>query len=328
MLNSISISREGQIRTALEITEFDRILKDPEAFLWVDYSGRETADFETILADVFGFHHLSIEDALVETHIPKMDDWGDYIYLVMRSVSVGKWNPLEIQTPELDLFMGANFIVTYHANPLGAVDTVWQLCLKDPRHIKKGSANILYRLADEMVNDHMPVMEQIDGIINQIEDEIFDHPKPAMLNQIFGLKRALLKLRRTLLPQREMLNKLARGDSELIQDHDRVYFRDVYDHMVRLQEINESLRDLVTGSLDIYLSVVNNRMNEVVKTLTIITTVFMPLTFLTGFFGMNFFHAVIPLETWTGKLAFGLVLGSLVFIPAGMYWWMRRRTWM
>jgi len=115
---------------------------------------------------------------------------------------------------------------------------------------------------------------------------------------------------------------------DLILEQDRVYFRDVYDHMVRLQEISEGLRDLVSGALDTYLSVVNNRMNDVMKTLTVITTLFMPLSFLTGFFGMNFFQAVIPLDAWTGKVVFGIVLAGIVAIPVGMYLWMRRRHWM
>jgi magnesium transporter len=174
----------------------------------------------------------------------------------------------------------------------------------------------------------MLMVENLDNRIDKIEDEIFDNPKNETLEHIFSVKRAVLRLRRTLLPQREVFSKLANGNYPIVEEKDQAYFRNIYDHMVRLYEINESLRELIGGALDTYLSVVNNRMNDVMKTLTIITTLFMPLSFLTGFFGMNFFQAVIPLEVWTGKLVFTLIIAGMIFIPLGMYAWMRRRAWM
>jgi magnesium transporter len=171
----------------------------------------------------------------------------------------------------------------------------------------------------------MPLIEQIDEQIDRIEDQVFDRPHPATLEQIFALKRLLLAMRRILLPQREVLNKLARDDYRMIDPKDRVFFRDIYDHLVRLHDLNESLRDLVSGAMDTYLSVVNNRMNEVMKTLTIITTLFMPITFITGFFGMNFFEPVARLIGWTGEQAFSITLGILLTLPLFMYIWMRRR---
>lgn len=167
----------------------------------------------------------------------------------------------------------------------------------------------------------------MDEAIDLIEDQVFERPSSQTLEQLFSLKRVLLAMRRILLPQREVLNKLARDDYKVIDPRDRVYFRDVYDHLVRLHDVNESLRDLVGGALDTYLSVVNNRMNEVMKTLTIITTLFMPLTFVTGFFGMNFFAADPPYEGWTAPLAFYITMGLIMLTPFLMYQWMRRRTW-
>lgn len=328
MINSISFSEGNNIQVGIKPEDFSKILVDPDALLWVDLSGEPTDEFELILRDLFHFHPLAIEDALLETHIPKADDWDDYIYLVVRGVKISNENPIEIQTPELDVFLGANFLVTYHQTPMNVIDSILQLCIKDQRYLRKGTVNLFYHMVDEMVNQYIPVIELMDGIIDQIEDEVFDKPQPETLNKIFNLKRSLLTLRRTLLPQREVFNKIARGDFGIIQESDRVYFRDVYDHMVRMQEISESLRDLVSGSLDTYLSVVNNRMNDIMKTLTIITVLFMPLTFLTGFFGMNFFQAVFPLEAWTGKSAFLLIIAGLFFIPLIMYVWMRRRDWM
>jgi magnesium transporter len=200
------------------------------------------------------------------------------------------------------------------------------VCQRDKRLLQKGAGHLLYKLIDELVSDYMPVVEQIDETIDQIEDQIFGEPSPLILEQIFTLKRALLRLRRIIGPQREVVNKLARGDYATVATEERVFFRDVYDHLVRLYDITENLRDLTASALDTYLSVVNNRMNEVMKTLTVITTLFMPLSFLVGFFGMNFFQPVVPLSAWTGKVAFGLTLAAMVLAPVGMYLWMKARV--
>jgi magnesium transporter len=328
MINSMAMTAAGEVRIGLQIDEFTQVLGDPAALLWVDLSGQSEGRFEPILRDIFAFHPLAIDDALVETHIPKVDDWGEFLYIVLRGIRMEDGDELEIIIPELDIFLGQNFMLTYHDTPLEVVDTTWELCQRDKRYLSRGSANLFYRLADELVNHYLMVIERMDESIDDIEDVIFDDPRHEVLNRIFRLKRALLVLRRTLLPQREVFNKLSRGDFELIEEGDRVYFRDVYDHMVRFQEINENLRDLISSALDSYLSMVNNRMNEIMKTLTIITTLFMPLSFLTGFFGMNFFQAHLPLETWTGQLVFKIVIAGFILIPIAMYLWMRRRAWM
>ncbi len=165
--------------------------------------------------------------------------------------------------------------------------------------------------------------------IDQTEDEVFDNPTPQTLERIFSLKRAVLHLRRVIGPQREVLNRLARDDFAVIDPRTRVYFRDVYDHLVRLHDITESIRDLVSGALDTYLSVINNRMNDIMKTLTVITTLFMPISFLAGFFGMNFFVPVPPYSR-AGRAA-GFYFDA---IPDGHHslsacsLWIRRQGWM
>jgi magnesium transporter len=168
----------------------------------------------------------------------------------------------------------------------------------------------------------------MDETLDLIEDQIFGEPTPATLEQLFTLKRALVHLRRIIAPQREVLNKLARDDYAVIDAEDRIWFRDVYDHLVRMYDINESMRDLMSGALDTYLSVVNNRTTEVMKTLTIVTTLFMPMAFVVGFFGMNFFQAVTPLQMWTGRPAFVVAIAIMILIPLAMYLWVRQRAWM
>lgn len=325
MIRSLYCTDKGQL-AEVEPEELATVLPDVRGLIWLDLTNEPPESCESLLLKTFGFHPLAVDDALVESHVPKIDDWGSYLYVVLHAIVFDEQTE-EIDTVELDLFLGQHYLVTHHDQPIEAVDRVWNLCQRDRRHLQKGADHLLYRLADELVASYMPVIEQMDELIDRIEDQLFDHPAPRTIERLFALKRALLHLRRILAPQREVLNKLARDDYVVIDAADRVFFRDVYDHLVRLHDISESLRDLVSGALDTYLSVINNRMNEVMKTLTLITTLFMPLSFVTGFFGMNFFQPTIRLDAWTGPVAFVLVLVGMVLIPLGMYLWMRRRAW-
>jgi magnesium transporter len=328
MIRSVYRTQDGRIRTDLKPDAFTTALQDASGLLWVDFSGEPPEKCEPILRQTFGFHPLAVDDALEEAHVPKVDDWGQYLYLVLHAVVFDQRDDEPVNTLELDVFLGKNYLVTHQTQPIAAVDRVWTACQRDERHLQRGVGHLLYKVADELVADYMPAVERIDEAIDQIEDRVFDDPTPSLLERIFTLKRGLLRLRRIIAPQREVLNKLARGDYAVIDAEDRIFFRDVYDHLVRLYDITESLRDLVGSALDTYLSVVNNRMNEVMKTLTLITTLFMPISFLAGFFGMNFFQPLTPLDAWTNPSAFVLTMAAVVLLPVGMYLWMRKRAWM
>jgi len=328
MIRSLYRAPDGAIRTDLQTDEFGAMLLDSRGLLWVDFEATPPESDEPILRQVFGFHPLAIDDALQQSHVPKVDDWSDYLYVVLHAVVLDRRDRMAVDTLELDVFLGKNYLITHHDQPIDAVEKVWAGCRRDERHLKNGSDHLLYKIADEIAASYLPVVEEMDDAIDAIEGHIFDRPSPETVEHIFAIKRSVLGLRRILGPQREVLNKLARDDYAMIDPKDRVYFRDVYDHLVRMHDITESVRDLVSGALDTYLSVVNNRMNDIIKTLTIITTLFMPLTFVVGFFGMNFFQPSTPLDIWTGAPAFVATLVMMFLIPIGMYIWVRRRGWM
>ncbi len=328
MIRTLYHSQTGQVRTNLSPDQFATALQEPQGLLWVDFVDEPPGACESILQKTFSFHPLAIDDALAETHTPKLDDWEEYLYLVLRAVVLEKQNGDQVIAPELDVFLGENYIVTHHDEVIVAVDRVWLVCQQDRHYLKRGSGYLLYKLIDELIADYVPVVEKLDDTINLIEDQLFDNPTPAALEHIFALKRSLLHLRRIILPQREVLNKLTRDKYRVIKDKDRVFFSDVYDHLVRLYDLIESMRELSGSALNTYLSVVNNRMNEVMKTLTVITTLFMPLSFIVGFFGMNFFQAMIPLNIWTSQPVFVLTMMIIILLPIGMYWWIRQRGWM
>ena len=328
MIRTLSYSKDGRIRIEVKPEEFASLITDPQNLLWVDFQEHNDPEAEAIMSDIFSFHPLAIDDALQETHVPKVDDWGKFLYIVLHAVVFNPNSDEHIHTQELDIFLGPNYIVSHHDHAIQAVEKVWSYVQRDDRHLKYGVDHLLYRLADELVANYMPVVEALDDLIDTLEDEVFGEPTSTTLAMIFAAKRAVLHLRRIIGPQREVMNKLARDDFRVINSQARVYFRDVYDHLVRLYDISESIRDLVGGTLDSYLSVINNRMNEIMKTLTVITVLFMPLSFITSFFGMNFFIPNAPVTSWVNRPVFILALMALVLLPVGMFYWIRRRGWM
>jgi magnesium transporter len=327
MIRSFYFKKDGNHEIDIPIEQYTAALKDPFGMLWVDFSSESPQTCEPILRDTFGFHPLAVDDALRETHVPKVDDWDQYLYIALMAILYSHGDG-DIESMEMDIFLGSNYLVSHHDLPIHAINRVWESCQRDPRYIQRGADHLLYRLVDEMIADYMDVVDAMDDEIEWLEDQVFISPDSAIVQRIFTLKRATLHLRRVFSPMREVLNKLARDSYDMIDRIDQLYFRDVYDHLVRLYDIIESLRDLVNGVLDTYLSVINNRMNEIMKTLTIITTLFMPLAFITGFFGMNFFGPVADFGAWVGRPAFFLTMAIILLTPFMMYLWMRRRRWM
>lgn len=329
MIRALYRSSDGIRRDDLEPVDFPAALKDPDGILWVDFEGTQPQEDEPILLQTFGFHPLAVDDALQESHVPKVDDWDQYLYLVLHAITFDREDGGRLDTLELDVFLGKNYLVTHHDFPIPAVNHIWEYCHRDERYLGRGADHLLYRIVDDMVAAYMPAVEEIDEAIEVLEDDIFDRPTPRNLSELIRLKRALLRLRRVIAPQREVLNKLARDEYAVIDAKDRVFFRDIYDHLVRLHDINESMRDLVGGALDTYLSVINNRMNDIMRTLTVITTLFMPLSFITGFFGMNFFAPVAPnLQPWTTVAVFLCTLAVMIATPIAMVIWLHRRKWL
>ncbi len=330
MIRSLAQQSDGALRTDIAPTQWSQLRGDPGNLLWIDLmpANGEEAEVERHLLEQFGFHPLAVDDALRQTHVPKLDDWREYIYLVLNAVtfdSVAR----RITLHELDVFVGPNYLVTHHADAIASLDAVWRSVGRGGPRLAHGADHVLYQVVDGIVAEYMPIVDELDDWIDEVEGEILKSPTPKTLARIIRQKRRLVSLRRSLSALREVLNKLARDDYTVIDASDRVYFRDVYDHVVRLYDIVESMRDLVTGALDTYLSVNANRTNEIMKTLTIVNAIFLPISFLAGFFGMNFFadeFAVHSRAHWGWLLV--PVLAVMLGLPWAMYFWMRRKKWM
>jgi magnesium transporter len=322
-------NKRGEIQKNLPLENLKAQLSSPDSLIWVDIFDSPYEESLFILKDIFGFHPLAIDDALEETHVPKIDDWGDYLCLVIQVINKNpQGEMLEYQNQEVDIFISKNYILTYHEGQSDTIDKVWDRVSINNRIYERGSENLLYLLLDETASDYIAQTDQFALVINDIEDKLFDHPDAPLLEDIFALKRSILNLRQSISPQREVLNKLARGDYPLLGSSASMYFRDVYDHFFRLYEIAENLQDLTSNTLEIFLSTINNRMNGIMKTLTVITTLFMPISFLAGFFGMNFFAPIEPYTWWTSTPVLVIVIAASVIFPLGMLIYFIKQGWM
>lgn len=306
-------------------------LDDAKGTVWLDILDKPSnpdRPAETLLADAFHFHPLAIEDAVKETHVPRVDDWGDYLYVVFHSIDFDP-DTDGLRLHELDIFLGSNYLVTYHCEPLPVLEQLRKNIERDPANrLKHGVAHLLYHVLDMSVAEYLPAIEHLDEAIDDAQDEVFGQPTPRTLHAIFRVKRSALRMHRILSPMREVLNRLARDDYDPIHADVRPYFRDVYDHIVRIHDIAESLRDLISGALDTYLSAISNRTNDIMKALTLVTVMFLPMSFLTSFFGMNFFGETLSFKTDLPKAL--LFSGSCVIMflmPGAMYLWARHRGW-
>ncbi len=279
--------------------------------------------------DIFHFHPLAIEDALKDVNVPRIDDWGTYLYLVVNTLDFHPETD-ELQLHELDLFVGTNYLLTYHHEAIEVLDRHRRLIEREPdERLRHGPSHLLYHLLDDVVAEFLPAIEHLDDAIDDAQDEVFDHATPHTLRRIFHIKSCALRLHRVVIPMREVLNRLARDPySQIVPEH-RVYFRDVYDHLVRVHDIVESLRDLIGGALDTYLSIVSNRTNDIMKVLTLLNVMFLPMTFLAGFFGMNFFGETLmftaPILPKTAL--FWLTVTIMILTPVVMWLVARLRGW-
>jgi magnesium transporter len=311
--------------------QIDQAIADPGGLLWADFEAVEDegiAEVQHSLRDVFRFHPLAVEDALQESHVPKVDDWGAYLYLVFQVPRIDP-SSVRLELKELDVFLGANFLVTYHPTPMEILDRERECIARDPRErLRHGADHLLFRLLDRAVDQSLEAIEQLDDRVDAIQNEVIENPRPGVVRAIFRIKRSAIQLHKTLAPQREVLNRLARDPYRPVREEHRVYFRDLYDHVVRIHDISESLRDLIAGTLETYLSVISNRTNEIMKVLTMVSVMFLPMSFLAGFFGMNFFGESLALKTPLARgLLFAATCAIMAISPCAMWVYARRRKW-
>jgi len=295
-------------------------LSDPGAVLWVDAEGESPGSLED-LAHRFELHPVTLEDFVNKNQRSKIEEFEQYIFVVLHTLRTIRAD--EADTDELHVALTPHCLLTVHDCALDTVTRVFDRCVADPRPLQHGPSFLLYLISDAVVDAYFPVLDALGDEIDSLEDAVVTAPVRSRMHRIFEMKRVLVQLRKIVSPQREVYNALSRRDYPHIDSHTAIYFRDVHDHLVRAFEIVDSYRDLVANILDAYLAAISNRLGQVMKQLTVIATIFMPLSFLTGFFGMNF--ASIPFDRpWLLAAALAIMLA----LPVAMLSWFARRGWL
>ena len=290
---------------------------------WINLNGLHNIDWVKHLGDLVNAHPLLLEDILNTNQRPKFDDFNDHLFLEINMLT---WHEekQEIVTEQLSLLMKPGILITFQEIDGDGFEQIRQHIRGGSQRVRlMGTDYLMYMILDAIVDHYFIVLENLSDTIEDLEDEITRHPDPETLNAIQHLKRDLLFLRKTVWPLRELISSLARGTSPLIQKETMIYLRDVYDHSIQIMDIVETFRDMLSGILDIYLSSVSNQMNEVMKVLTIISTLFIPLTFIAGLYGMNFDNMPELHLRW-GYFA---VLGVMLILLILMILYFRRRKW-
>lgn len=295
-------------------------LLNAEGTKWIDVEA-PTAEVLEGLAGPFGLHKLAIEDCLHLDQRPKLEEYPNHLFLVIHGFTAAAENVCELELQELHIFLAKDWVITVHERPLASIQHAGRRIAAEPTTtLGRGPDFVAYLVADALVDQNFPLLERFSDELEELEVHIFEAVDKQQLMRIFELKRALVELRRVLSPQRDVVGLLSRRGIVHIQERTTLYFRDIYDHLVRLYEQIDSNRDLLGNTMDGYLSMMANRTNEITKQLTIFATIFLPLSFITGFFGQNF-------DVLSGKGFLYLMLFLVFSFPVLILTWVRRNGW-
>jgi magnesium transporter len=288
------------------------------AMVWIDLEGLDEPAVAALLQPL-AIHPLVIEDMVTDVNRPKVDNYGAYLYVALHSA---RWEDERPTLKELDIVVGANFLITYHDSATRSITSAHATIARRPHLLANGPAELLHHVLDVLVDNYLPIMERVGAEIDEVEDQVFDPMQPSDHARIIRLKRGMSALRRIVGPQRDAVLALTRDEFRPIPPEMRPYLRDVYDRIARINDLLDSYRDEISTVLELHVTMTSNRLNEVIKRLTVVATIGLPLTVVTSYFGMNF-------EFGEYKLSHPhvFVLALLVASGLGTLWYLRRRGW-
>jgi magnesium transporter len=293
-----------------------------QGLLWVDFS-EPTAEETKILADGFDLHPVAVETCREVNSQPLVHSYDSYLFMVIHAVNLQARGTL-VDTLEVDIFWGHNFVLTYHTVPVKSITDMLTVCSTDCESLmSRGADFLMHAIVDRIVDNFTPTLDRIEYLLEELEVQIFQRPTDALLHRLLDLKQTVSHLARIASAQRDVVGRLLRGEFTPITKQAMAYWLEAYDHLVRMVQITEAQRDLINTARDTYMSVVSNRTNAIMKLLAFITTVFMPLTFLAGVYGMNYAFMPPKDEPW----GFYACLGSMLLTAGGMVWFFKRRKW-
>ncbi|MFA5157002.1 MAG: magnesium/cobalt transporter CorA [Candidatus Omnitrophota bacterium] len=298
-------------------------INDPASILWVDLKTIDEEEID-ILTEIFNLHPLTIEDFIMANARPKLENFKDYLFLVMFSIDSLEKEKNRVNKDERNFCLGRNFLITAHNDSEKAFVTSKERIRKQSPIIKNGPDFLLYSLLDSLVDSYFPIINEFDDMVDDMNDELFRNPSNETLKKIYSLKNEIIYLRRTIGPQADVISLIGRGDVTYISPANAIYFRNIYDNLVRLNDIVGTSRDIITGAMEAYVSIVSNRLNEIMKTLTVIATIMMPLTLIASIYGMNFKHMPELESKWGYPFVMSVMFGLSLLMLA----YFKKRKWL
>lgn len=332
MIRSVAFTTQGKLHTQnIDMFLMPTLLADTNLFLWVDLEQPTAEESRAVLEDVFHFHPLSVEDCImvspspkVEEYLPKEgDSFSPYLFMVIHAVDYNLKDGV-FATSELNFFLGKNFLVTYHEVPLKSVHSTEERCLNSTVHIARAPDRVAHTLLDSIVENYKPALEELSMEIADLENQVLQHPGKEALNKLIQIKKEVLHLRQIIGPQREVLARFARGEFKLIRPHLVPYYRDVYDALFHISELAQNYTDSLTGILQVYLNMSSNQTGEVVKLLTMITVITTPAMMVGTWYGMNFKHNFPEIEWDHG---YAIAAGVTAISTVLTYWYFKKKKW-
>jgi magnesium transporter len=331
MIRSFAFTTQGRLHSQdIDLFLMPTLLADTNLFLWVDLENPTLEEWKEVLEQIFHFHPLSIEDCVTPSPSPKVEEYspkeGDlftpYLFMVIHAVDYSRKNG-EFMTNELDFFLGKNFLVTYHENPLRAVSFIEDRCMKGAMQIARAPDRVAHSLLDSLVDAYKPALDELSLEIGEVEQTVLQRPSRETLNHILQIKKKVLHLRQIIGPQSEVLARFAAGEFRLIRPQLVPYFRDIYDTLFHIGEMAQSYTDSLTGILQVYLNMSSNQTGEVVKLLTMITVITTPLMMIGTWYGMNFDN-MHELHTGHGYI---IATVAMVLSTVATYVYFKIRKW-
>jgi magnesium transporter len=307
----------GDLKIDITRNGIESVYRSGQGLLWVDIEGDDREDI-SLMSEVFGFHKLAIDDCLgARINPPKVDEFENHIFIILHGINYTTESEI-VETSQLELFIGLNYVVSHHTFPVLSTREVKRLVEEDGRPMKRGADFLAHEIADALIDNVLPTIDTMNDVADDIEEEAIHNPRKTTLEEILKLKRSTMHIHRVMAPQREILNRLSRREFSIISEEAQIYFRDIYDHLVRIEDLNQGIRDRTDNSLSTYMSSVANRQNETMRILSIVAAIFMPLTLLAGIYGMNFEY--MPELSW--RWGYFAVLGLMGVVIIGVSWWL------
>lgn len=315
---------DGSVEHDLSPLRIREVVQSGEGELWVDIDSTNNHQ-HALLEKIFEFHPLAVEDTLSPGTRVKLEEYDRYLFVVMAGLRFDKAtpDPFDLETFNLYFFLGRNFLVTVHAVPSQSCGAVRERLMRNPDLLARGAEMTMHGIIDQSVDAFFPLVEELNTMVQELEEQVFEKFDEELIHEIFKAKRSAFSVRRHVGPLREVLNILSNRPTAYIRPETQLYYRDVYDHTIRITESVDTLRDLLGGVLETYLSQTSNRMNRIMKQLSVVSTIALPLIVIGGIYGMNFAHLPLTDHPW----GFWSALGGMATVSAVLLYWLRKNEW-